>query len=274
MQTQISIFKFQSSKEVRTAIHADGSIWFCLPDVANVLEISRSSDLLQVAKPAFVKNETSSKRGALDPAGVHKMYISYDSGKKQVTFVNEPNLYRVIFRSNKDEAVKFQNWVFDEVLPTIRKTGGYTTRTTTDDRTPLRQAVSLLVGKRGLDYSTAYTLVNQYMGTEHIDEIAFDDLPRAVAYVHNLMLNDMASNKLINNAQHLAWHTEFIYSWYKAIEEPFRALSPRLSAQIHDHIIHAKIAATGINKEIGFGGMNPAVIDKQVWSVGFDGLRF
>lgn len=177
MQTQISIFNFESTKQVRTAVHEDGGIWFCLPDVARVLEISN-------ANPS---------RFNLSEAGVHKMYISYDSGKKQVTFVNEPNLYRVIFRSNKDEAVKFQNWVFDEVLPTIRKTGGYVARTTTDDRTPLRQAVSLLVSRRGLDYSTAYTLVHQYMGVSHIDEIVLADLPKAIDYVHSLIIKPVAT---------------------------------------------------------------------------------
>lgn len=177
MQTQISIFNFESTKQVRTAVHEDGGIWFCLPDVARVLEISN-------ANPS---------RFNLSEAGVHKMYISYDSGKKQVTFVNEPNLYRVIFRSNKDEAVKFQNWVFDEVLPTIRKTGGYVARTTTDDRTPLRQAVSLLVSRRGLDYSTAYTLVHQYMGVSHIDEIVPADLPKAIDYVHSLIIKPVAT---------------------------------------------------------------------------------
>lgn len=49
---------------------------------------------------------------------------------QEVTFISEPNLYRVIFRSNKVEAVKFQNWVFDDVLPTIRKTGNYNTKPT------------------------------------------------------------------------------------------------------------------------------------------------
>ena len=58
------------------------------------------------------------------------MYISYPSGSKQVTFINEPNLYRVIFRSNKAEARQFQDWVFNEVLPTIRKTGSYNTKPT------------------------------------------------------------------------------------------------------------------------------------------------
>ena len=92
-----------------TATDPNGDIYFCLTDVADVLEISN-------ANPS---------RFNLDEAGVHKMYISYPSGSKQVTFINEPNLYRVIFRSNKEQAKQFQDWVFNEVLPTIRKTGAY-----------------------------------------------------------------------------------------------------------------------------------------------------
>ena len=72
MQTQISIFNFESTKQVRTAVRDGGDIWFCLPDVANVLEISRSSDLLQIQK-GFVKNETPKNRGTLDPKGVEKL---------------------------------------------------------------------------------------------------------------------------------------------------------------------------------------------------------
>ncbi|WII95956.1 hypothetical protein LU276_03845 [Moraxella haemolytica] len=115
MNNQIINFTFEA-QTVRTATNPQGEIYFCLPDVANVLEIQNSRDI--VAKQ-------------LDKAGVEKIYISYESGKKQVTFINEPNLYRVIFRSNKAEAVKFQNWVFDEVLPSIRKTGSYQTPTPT-----------------------------------------------------------------------------------------------------------------------------------------------
>lgn len=187
--SNISIFNFESTKQVRTAIRNGGDIWFCLPDVANVLEISRSSDLLQVAKPAFVKNETSSKRGALDPAGVHKMYISYESGKKQVTFINEPNLYRVIFRSNKAEAVKFQNWVFDEVLPTIRKTGQYTIAfATKDERKPLVQAVNMLVGETGAIYSNVWKMIHQRFGVDCVDELTGEQVYQAVEYVHGLIL--------------------------------------------------------------------------------------
>ncbi|AWY19932.1 BRO-N domain-containing protein [Moraxella bovis] len=186
MNNQIINFTFEA-QTVRTATNPQGEIYFCLPDVANVLEISRSSDLLQVQKD-FVKNETPKKRGMLDPKGVARLSTPTKGGTQQITFISEPNLYRVIFRSNKAEAVKFQNWVFDEVLPSIRKNGTYTTKSTAHDRTPLRQAVTALCGKLGIIHSEAYALVHQYMGVHHIDEIAMSDLPRAVEYVHRLMM--------------------------------------------------------------------------------------
>ena len=61
-------------------------------------------------------------------------------------------------------------------------------QTTTDQRTPLRQAVSALVGARGIDYSTAYKMVHQRFGVGSIEEIPLDLLPAAVEYVHRLTL--------------------------------------------------------------------------------------
>ncbi len=78
--------------------------------------------------------------------------------------------------------------------------------------------------------------------------------------------------RLLQSAQHLAWHTEFIYSWYKAIEKPFRSLSPKLSCQIHGHIVHAKICANHIEQQVGFGGMDKRILENKTWAVGFDGL--
>lgn len=83
--------------------------WFCLRDVCDILEI--------------VKPENVVTR--LEEKGTCKIGIPTNGGNQDVIFINEPNLYRVIFRSNKAEATKFQDWVFNEVLPTIRKTGSY-----------------------------------------------------------------------------------------------------------------------------------------------------
>ncbi|TNH06644.1 phage antirepressor N-terminal domain-containing protein [Testudinibacter sp. TR-2022] len=61
-------------------------------------------------------------------------------------------------------------------------------KTTVDDRTGLRDAVNMLVSKKGLIYSEAYNLIHQYMNVQHIDEIPADKLPMAVAYCHKIVL--------------------------------------------------------------------------------------
>ena len=100
-------FKYKE-KIVRTQF-INNEPYFCLKDVCDILEISNPRDILT----------------RLDRAGVGLTDVSYDSGTKHLNFINEPNLYRVIFRSDKPEAKNFQDWVFEDVLPTIRKTGKY-----------------------------------------------------------------------------------------------------------------------------------------------------
>lgn len=106
--SDLAVFSFHESHDVRVQV-IEVQPWFCLIDVCAVLDIQNVSQL----------------KKQLDEKGVCKTYTPTNGGKQQVTFVNEPNLYRVIFRSNKPEAKQFQDWVFNEVLPTIRKTGSY-----------------------------------------------------------------------------------------------------------------------------------------------------
>lgn len=113
MNELIQTFNF-GVNEVRTAIKDNGDVYFCLVDVLPVLGL---------------ENRAISKFN-LDDRGVEKLATPTAGGVQQATFVNEPNLYRVIFRSNKPEARQFQDWVFNEVLPTIRKTGSYNTKPT------------------------------------------------------------------------------------------------------------------------------------------------
>lgn len=61
-------------------------------------------------------------------------------------------------------------------------------KTTVADRTPLRQAVSALVGKCNIDYSSAYSMVHQRFGVDSIEEIAADKLDEAVQYIHTITL--------------------------------------------------------------------------------------
>ncbi|EQA08765.1 Bro-N domain-containing protein [Glaesserella parasuis] len=107
MSNQISTFNFKS-QPVRIQSLNDEP-YFCLTDVCLVLGVNRRSS------EAFRLNEK----------GCNKIAVLTEGGMQEVVFINEPNLYRIIFRTNKSQAIDFQNWVFEEVLPQIRKTGQY-----------------------------------------------------------------------------------------------------------------------------------------------------
>jgi prophage antirepressor-like protein len=108
-----AIFNF-NDHGVRVALDANGLPLFCLADVCNALGMQR-------ANPS---------RFNLNPKGTHSLCTPTTSGNQFITFISEENLYRIVFRSTKPEALNFQNWVFAEVLPAIRKTGNYSARQT------------------------------------------------------------------------------------------------------------------------------------------------
>lgn len=120
MKNEISIYNFNQNPIRTTSI--DGQPYFCLVDACGALGLSNS-------------RQTKTQ---LSEAGVTKTYVSYESGAKELTFINEPNLYRLIFRSNKPQAQAFADWVYSEVLPSIRKTGGYGVPSLTQDRNALK----------------------------------------------------------------------------------------------------------------------------------------
>ena len=101
----LRIYNFNSN-EVRTLL-IENEPWFVLKDVCDILELSN---------PTMVA-------GRLDGDEVTKFNLGGLSGESNI--VNESGLYKVIFQSKKPEAKKFTKWVTSEVLPSIRKTGGY-----------------------------------------------------------------------------------------------------------------------------------------------------
>lgn len=108
-----SIFHF-NNHDIRTVLDNNDEPLFCLTDICSVLSVDRTSRLLR----------------ELDSKGMADCHILTNGGTQKLKFINEPNLYRIIFRSTKSIALSFQNWVFAEVLPTIRKTGSYSGRQT------------------------------------------------------------------------------------------------------------------------------------------------
>ena len=111
-----SLQLFQNAGFKVRVIMRDGEPWFVAKDVCTCLEIANVSD--------------ACSRLDEDERGI----VSTDtpSGKQEMLIVSEPGLYSLIGSSKKPEAKAFKRWVNHEVLPSIRKTGGYGIRTVDD----------------------------------------------------------------------------------------------------------------------------------------------
>jgi prophage antirepressor-like protein len=107
--TELSIFNFEG-QEVKVIGSTDTPEWI-VADVGTVLGIEQS---------------TLSRRVAKMPENWVGMYsIHTNKGERQMLTVKEPGLYELIFRSDKPTAQRFRVWMFEEVLPSIRRTGSY-----------------------------------------------------------------------------------------------------------------------------------------------------
>lgn len=108
VKNEIKIFENTEFGKVRTAVNETGEPLFCLLDVARCLGYARPADAVT----------THCK-------GVSILPTPTESGIQNIKFGKESEVYRLVMKSKTPNAEKFQDWVCEEVLPSIRKTGQY-----------------------------------------------------------------------------------------------------------------------------------------------------
>ena len=237
---QLSTFNFEN-QSIR-ALVINNEPWFIAKDVCDTLKISNVSD-------ALLKLDDDEK------ATIGLTDSQAGNGAQSISIISESGMYTLILRCR--DAVKkgsvphrFRKWVTAEVLPTIRKTGKYESKTTVDDRTGLRNAVNMLVSKKGLIYSDAYHLIHQRFNVESIEDLTLEQLPQAVEYVHKIILE----GELITEAELPSREKKFSFefteyelqelAWlwfafkrgigtFQHIEKAFNVLGSNMSGQIY-----------------------------------------
>lgn len=105
----VQIFNFQGNQEIRATV-IDGDPWFSAADVCRALGIVNSRDAVSRLPEKW-------KSGVGNTDGLQMSL--------QATLIKEPAVYKLAFQSRKSEAEAFTEWVAEEVLPAIRKTGSY-----------------------------------------------------------------------------------------------------------------------------------------------------
>lgn len=141
--TAVVPFYFQD-QEVRTVI-LDGEHYWVAKDVADILGYQNTNDA--IAKHC----KGVAKRYPLQTAG----------GVQDVRIIHEPDLYRLIVGSKLPAAQKFERWVFEEVLPTLRKTGSYGMSQTTQELGEHCRQVNKALATPGLDYQTRWAIASR-----------------------------------------------------------------------------------------------------------------
>jgi prophage antirepressor-like protein len=153
----LKIFENKEFGEIRTAV-VDDKPMFCLADVCKALEIGNVSQMkTRLKEDGVITNEVIDSLGR----------------KQTAIFVNESNLYKVIFQSRKEAAERFTDWVTGEVLPSIRKTGGYQKPRPTQEMMRLQlgmiddvsDRVTKLENTMTIDYSQQKTLTDLMSST-------------------------------------------------------------------------------------------------------------
>lgn len=134
MNNEIQKFDFKGAP-LRTLTDKAEEPWFVAKDVCDILGTD-TRDLHKILESDEITN-------------VDSIHIAQNGGKAPL-IISEPGLYRLVMKSRKPEAKEFQRWVTHEVLPQIRKTGGYIPTTDADDdMTILAKAV--MIGQRTME---------------------------------------------------------------------------------------------------------------------------
>lgn len=130
---ELMVFQNPEFGELRT-VERNGETWFCLADICRPLGLMTKDVRERLKEDRVVTIPHTDRMGR----------------PKNMVFVNEGNLYRAIFQSRKPEAERFTDWVTEEVLPSIRKTGGYTAKPMTLTENVAAQAQILLAQEKRL----------------------------------------------------------------------------------------------------------------------------
>ncbi len=210
----IKVFENLEFGSIRVSFNENNEPIFCLKDLCLCLDLKQ---------PSKVKERLNNK-------GVLTIPTLTNGGVQQLLYVNESNLYRLIFQSRKPDAEKFQDWVTDVVLPSIRQNGGYIVNQENLSETELL-AKALLVAQNVINNKDKQ--IKELTSTNKI-LIEENEIMKPKAKYHDMILNNdelltttqiakdygysaIGFNKLLNNfkIQYKQGNNWYLFSNYQ-----------------------------------------------------------
>ncbi len=187
---QLKTFIYES-KKVRTYLDKYNNPWFVASDIANLLGYRDANNATRILDP--------------EEKGTHN--VSTIRGAQKLAIINESGLYSLILLSRKPEVKTFKRWVTSEVLPSIRKTGGYGQNIDLGNPKQLRALL--------LDYSDKIEkdqpkvqFYDKYINSEGLYNL--QNAARALNQSPNLFINSLKNNYLFYQGSALVPYQRYI----------------------------------------------------------------
>lgn len=172
---KLQIFEDNKFGKIEIYIDENKKEWFPATEIAEILGYS---------------NPQKAIRDHCKEAGCTNRSVSYPSGAKFLKYIDEGNLYRLIVRSKLPDAEKFESWIMDEVLPSIRKTGQY--KINKSDRPLTSKELELRIRY----YNSQSKMVNCISNLIYNSSLDEDTRDRLIEKSAKLLLDDtVISNK-------------------------------------------------------------------------------
>lgn len=149
--TDLQIFNSPEFGQIRT-IEKDGEPWFVGKDVAAALGYSNTKDAIlshvdDEDKTIIQRSEIATIENNIPKSAFPVSFVSADIPNRGITIINESGLYSLVLSSKLPTAKKFKRWVTSEVIPSVRKTGGYSLPRDLSRLSPEMQMLKLLTDK-------------------------------------------------------------------------------------------------------------------------------
>lgn len=184
--TQITPFSYEDH-HIRV-LDIDGEPWFVLNDLTRVLGLSRY------------------RTERLEKGWIRNHPLETPGGTQDATIVSEAGMYEVVIRSDKPHAAAFRRWITTEVLPSIRKTGSYSTAPALTEDQIIHQALTLSAAR--VEKLTARLAIVEPKA-DAFDRWLSSNVDYSVGHVANALsiagAKDMGRNRLFRHLNRIGW---------------------------------------------------------------------
>ncbi|OCG66299.1 hypothetical protein A9G41_12970 [Gilliamella sp. Nev5-1] len=236
--TSINLFTFNFNNSPVRTTEINNQIWFLANDVCSILEYKNSRRAIEL----HCKEK-----------GVTKRYTLTKGGNQEMIYISEANLFRLIIKSKQEKAVIFEEWVMEDLLPTIRKTGSYSLTISTEQQQAIKQAVNERSYRTGEHYQAIYTKFYENFKIPRYQDLLASKFDEAIEWLGGVAKTrkdviEVSRTNLICLVHHMLWLNDFYID--NRLYDVFKMLGSNFGIRLHDHFGDGAFVASMFKQQL------------------------